>query len=108
MINSNRDFYKNKFPNFGSFRNEFYKYFDSTLESLFLAYVKKENEALNYTPEEYQECKELIAYRLKAAFASNLYGLSESYEVSNEFNNVLKKAVAILQNKEYDKFGLNK
>ena len=108
MINSNRDFYKNKFPNFGSFRNEFYKYFDSTLESLFLAYVKKENETLNYTTEEYQECKELIAYRLKAAFASNLYGLSESYEVSNEFNNVLKKAVAILQTKEYDKFGLHK
>jgi len=106
QINANRDFYKSKFQNFQSFRNEFYTYFNSELEQRFIDYVKKENEELEYTAEEYQECKELIAYRLKAAFASNLYGLSESYEVSNEFNNILKRAVAILKSKEYAQFGL--
>jgi carboxyl-terminal processing protease len=106
QINANRAFYKTKFPSFQSFRSEFYKYFNSELEALFVDYVKKENVELEYTEEEYQECRDLIAYRLKAAFASNLYGLSESYEVSNEFNNVLKRAVQILQTRDYVKFGL--
>ncbi len=106
QINANRAFYKTKFPSFQSFRSEFYKYFNSELEALFVDYVKKENVELEYTEEEYQECRDLIAYRLKAAFASNLYGLSESYEVSNEFNNVLKRAVQILQTRDYAKFGL--
>lgn len=106
QINANRTFYKTKFPSFQSFRSEFYKYFNSELEALFIDYVKKENAEIEYTEEEYQECKDLIAYRLKAAFASNLYGLSESYEVSNEFNIVLKRAVQILQTRDYAKFGL--
>lgn len=108
QINPNRAFYKTKFPNFQSFRSDFYAYFNAELEQKFLDFIKKEKEDLEYTKEEYQECRELVAYRLKAAFASNLYGLSESYEVSNEFNVVLKKAVDILKTKEYSKFGLEK
>jgi carboxyl-terminal processing protease len=108
QINANREFFKTKFKNFQSFRTEFYKYFNTELEKEFLAFVKKENEELEYTEEEYNECKDLIAYRLKAAFASNLFGLSESYEVSNEYNVVLKRALEILNGKNYESFGLNK
>jgi carboxyl-terminal processing protease len=108
QVNNNRSFYKTKFPSFANFRAEFYDYFNTELEQQFFEYMKKEKTDLKYTQEEYDECRALVAYRLKAAFASNLYGLSESYEVSNEFNNVLKRAVEILQKKEYDKFGLAK
>lgn len=108
QINNNRSFYKSKFPTFANFRAEFYDYFNAELEQQFIAYMRKEKDDLEYTQEQYDECKTLVAYRLKAAFASNLYGLSESYEVSNEFNVVLKRAVDILQKKEYGKFGLEK
>lgn len=108
QINGNREYYKSKFPNFTSFRNDFYKFYNAELEEKFLAFVKKEKEDLEFTKEEYEECKLLIAYRLKSSFASNLYGLSESYEVSNEYNNILTRAVEILQKKEYGNYGLQK
>ncbi len=108
QINNNREFLKTKFPSFASFQKDFYKYFSAELEDKFIEYIKKEKEDLSYTDAEYEECKKLIAYRVKAAFASNLYGLSQSYEVSNEYNNTLQRAVEILQKKEYNNYGLQK
>lgn len=108
QINANRTFYKSKFQNFDIFKLNFYTYFKADLEKLFLEYVKKEKPDLEITDQEYIECKDLIAYRVKAAFASNLYGISESYEISNEYNNTLQRAVEILQKKEYAKFKLEK
>jgi hypothetical protein len=78
------------------------------MEQEFLAYLKKENLDLEFTQEEYAFCRDLIAYRLKAAFASNLFGLAESYQVSNEYNAPLKRAVQLLQSKEYNKYNLAK
>jgi carboxyl-terminal processing protease len=108
MVTKNRDYYKGLFSTFAVFNDQFYPHFKEKMEQEFLAYLKQENPELTYTPEEYAYCQELIAYRLKAAFASNLFGLAESYQVSNEFNSPLKRAVQLLQSKEYNKHNLAK
>jgi carboxyl-terminal processing protease len=108
MVNNNRNYYKSIFTNFVVYNQSFYQHFTDKMEQEFLEYLKSENPDLEYTAEDYAYCRDLIAYRLKAAFASNLFGLSESYQVSNEFNGTLKRAVEILQSKEYNKFNLAK
>ena len=108
MVNNNRNYYKSMFTNFMVYNQSFYQHFTDKMEQEFLEYLKSENPDLEYTEEDYAYCRDLIAYRLKAAFASNLFGLSESYQVSNEFNGTLKRAVEILQSKEYNKFNLAK
>ena len=108
MVTNNRDYYKSLFSSFAIFNEKFYHHFSDKMEQEFLAYLKKENLELEFTPEEYAYCRDLIAYRLKAAFASNLFGLAESYQVSNEYNSPLKRAVQLLQSKEYNKYNLAK
>ena len=108
MVTNNRDYYKSLFPSFAIFNEKFYQHFSDKMEQEFLAYLKKENLDLEFTQEEYAYCRDLIAYRLKAAFASNLFGLAESYQVSNEYNASLKRAVQLLQSKEYNKYNLAK
>jgi carboxyl-terminal processing protease len=108
MVTNNRDYYKSLFTSFSLFNEKFYQHFSDKMEQEFLAYLKKENLDLEFTQEEYAFCRDLIAYRLKAAFASNLFGLAESYQVSNEYNAPLKRAVQLLQSKEYNKYNLAK
>ncbi len=108
MVTNNRNYYKATFMSFTFFDEKFYEHFKEKMEQEFLIYLKKENPDLEFTDEEYAYCRDLIAYRLKAAFASNLFGLSESYRVSNEYNAPLKRATQILQTKEYSKFNLSK
>lgn len=108
LVTNNRAYYKSLFTNFNLLDNNFYKHFEDKMEGEFLAYIRKENPELSFTDEDYKYCRDLIVYRLKAAFASNLFGISESYRVSNEYNGPLSKAVEILQSKEFNKFGLVK
>lgn len=105
-IKNNRGFYTSNFSNFSLFKKRFMKYYSAEIEADFMAYVKSEKEDLNYSLEEYTECKDLLMYRIKSAFASNLFGLSESYEISNEYNNTLYRAIEILKSKEYNRVGL--
>lgn len=108
MVTNNRAYYKSTFLTFAMLNDKFYQHFNEKMEKEFLEYLKSEDAELEYTEEEYAYCRDLIAYRLKAAFASNLFGLAESYRVSNEYNAPLQRAVQILQSKEYNKFNLAK
>jgi carboxyl-terminal processing protease len=105
-VNNKRKLYEGVFKNFADFDKSFYAYYQKELATQFLNYVKKEDAEFTYTQEELLECQELIAYRVKAAFASNLYGLSESVQVSNEYNAILKKAYELLSTNGYAKFGI--
>lgn len=108
MVTKNREYYKSTFQNFASLNDKFYQHFDEKMEVAFLDYLRTENPELEFTDADYAYCRDLISYRLKAAFASNLFGLAESYQVSNEYNAPLQRAVQILQSKEYNRFNLAK
>jgi carboxyl-terminal processing protease len=51
--------------------------------------------------------KDLIALRLKSYLARNLWNTNEFYQVFNASNEILNRAIGILNNKEYDKIELD-
>jgi hypothetical protein len=44
---------------------------------------------------------------LKSLIAQDLWGVNEMFQVYNESNEILQRAVEILKNKEYDKVKLD-
>jgi carboxyl-terminal processing protease len=74
----------------------------------FFAYVKKEQPTLEFNKDEYLVSEKLIKLRLKSILAQDLWGYTEFYQIYNETNEALQKAVQVLQTKEYDKMSLDK
>jgi carboxyl-terminal processing protease len=74
---------------------------------LFFSYVAEEDSTLKFNNEEYEMSKDLIALRLKSYLARNLWNTNEFYQVFNASNEILNRAIGILNNKEYDKIELD-
>ena len=74
---------------------------------LFFNYVAQEDSTLKFNKEEYEVSKDLIALRLKSYLARNLWDTNEFYQVFNASNEILNRAIGILNNKEYDKIELD-
>ena len=51
--------------------------------------------------------EEFIKLRLKAYLARNLWDTNEFYQVYNASNEILQRAIDLLQNNEYDKIDLD-
>jgi len=49
-----------------------------------------------------------LKLRLKSLLAQDLWGYNEFYEIYNDSNEALQKAVSVLQKNEYDKMNLAK
>jgi carboxyl-terminal processing protease len=69
--------------------------------------VAEEDSTLKFNKEEYEMSKDLIALRLKSYLARNLWDTNEFYQVFNASNEILNRAIGILNNKEYDKIELD-
>jgi carboxyl-terminal processing protease len=104
-INSNRKKLNKSYSDFKTFKSDFSC--DDKLMKDFFDYVKKENKNFEYKEDQYKEAKGLIDSRLKATFAQDLWGYSEFYEIYNENNEILQKAIEVLQSKDYDKMNLS-
>ncbi|MFM7301493.1 MAG: hypothetical protein ACKO1R_10180, partial [Crocinitomicaceae bacterium] len=74
----------------------------------FFEYVKKEKSDLTFNEEQYKVSENIIKLRLKSLVAQDLFSSNEMYEIYNEDNEILQKAISVLKSKEYDKFGLDK
>ena len=73
----------------------------------FFAYVQKEDSTLVFDEKEYKISEHLIKLRLKSNIASDMWGTNEMFQVYNESNEILQRAIEILKNKEYDKVKLD-
>ena len=60
-----------------------------------------------FNAEEYKTSEELIKLRLKAVLAQDIWGYNEFYQVYNDSNEIIQRAVKALENKEYEKANLN-
>jgi carboxyl-terminal processing protease len=49
-----------------------------------------------------------IKLRLKAYLARNLWNTNEFYQIYNASNEILNRAIEIIQNNEYDKVNLDR
>ena len=92
-------------PTFDDFRDSFDV--DEEFMKTFLDYAQEENEDLEFNEEQYEISKALLKLRMKAKIASDLWGYSEFYQIYNESNEILQKAIEIIESDTYDKSGLS-
>jgi carboxyl-terminal processing protease len=105
-VNENRAEMFKSYPTFSQFNSSFNC--DQQFMDAFFAYVKKEQPTLEFNKDEYLVSEKLIKLRLKSILAQDLWGYTEFYQIYNETNEALQKAVQVLQTKEYDKMNLDK
>ena len=105
-VNENRSEIFKSYPTFTQFNSSFNC--DQQFMDAFFAYVKKEQPTLEFNQDEYLVSEKLIKLRLKSILAQDLWGYTEFYQIYNETNEALQKAVQVLQTKEYDKMNLDK
>ena len=65
------------------------------------------SDKLDFNEFEYKISEKLIKLRLKAYLAQDLWGYNEFYEIYNDSNEILMKAIEVLQKKEYEKINLD-
>lgn len=101
--NHRKDLQKN-YPDFTSFKDKFAT--DKKLMDEFFGYVQKEDPELKFNEEEYAISEKLLKLRLKALIAQNLWSYEEFYEIYNESNEILQRAIQVIESGEYEKSGL--
>jgi len=97
---------KNKYPTFEDFNKNFVC--DLAFMTEFFDYVKKENSKLDFIEKDYEISKKLIQLRLKANLAQDLWGVNEFFQVYNDSNEILQRAISVLNSKEYNSIKLDK
>jgi len=105
-VNENRANLKKQYVLFDEFNKNFQM--DEAFMSQFFEYVKKEDSKLEFNEKEYQTSKNLIKLRLKANLAQDLWGTKELFQVYNDSNEILLRAIQILKGKEYESVKLDK
>lgn len=104
-VNDNRAQLKSTYPNFEAYKTNWETHYAS-VETAFLEYVKNENPELEFNEEEFKESRQLIKLRIAGFIAQNIWDYEQFYEIYNQTNEVLQRAVEVLRNKEYDKVKL--
>lgn len=105
-VNENRGDLKKQFLSFDEFNKNFQM--DEAFMNKFFEYVKKEDPKLEFNEKQYETSKNLIKLRLKANIAQDLWGTKELFQVYNESNEILLRAIQILKGKEYESVKLDK
>lgn len=104
-VNNNRATLKQQYPNFETYKKEFS--FSQQFMDDFFKHVENEHK-IEFNEEQYKESEQLLKLNMKAVFAQNLFDTPQFYEIMNDSNEILQKAVEILQSDEYKNAGLEK
>lgn len=104
-VNNNRATLKQQYPNFESYKKEFS--FSQQFMEDFFKHVENEYK-IEYNEEQYKESEQLLKLNMKAVFAQNLFDTPQFYEIMNDSNEILQRAVEALQSDEYKNAGLEK
>ncbi|HNS42205.1 MAG TPA: S41 family peptidase [Taishania sp.] len=104
-VNNNRASLKSNYPTF----DDYSKNFVLTQEFMdaFFKNAKDEYE-IEFNEEQYKESEQWLKLNMKALIAQNLFDIPQFYQVMNEKNEVLLRALEVLRTDEYKKAGLEK
>lgn len=105
-VNENRANLKKQYASFDDFNKNFKM--DDAFMNQFFEYVKREDPKLEFNEKQYETSKNLIKLRLKANIAQDLWGTKELFQVYNDSNEILLRAIQILKGKEYESVKLDK
>ena len=103
-LNEHRKSMEKTFKSFDKFNSEFDC--DKGFMKEFFAYVKNDNEEFEYSDEDWKESEQLIKSRIKSTLAQDLWGRNEFFQVYNTNNEILQRALKILDDNQYDKMNL--
>ncbi len=98
-VDKNRDEFLKKYASFEEFKNNFQ--IDQKFMDDFFSYVKKSDKDFEMKSDEYETSKQLIHLRLKAMLAQDIWGYNEFFQVYNQSNEILQRAILAIEQKEY-------
>lgn len=98
-IEKNRDVIKKDYADFSSFKSSYTINENSFNE--FLSYVAQEDSTLIIDDQELEESAYMIKLQLKAKLAQDLWGYNEFFQIYNENNDILKKALDVIESEQY-------
>lgn len=98
-IEKNRENLKKTYPDFASFKNS-YSVSDDTYAAL-IEQATKEDTTIVADKLAVDESAHMIKLQLKAKLAQDLWGYNEFFQIYNENNDILKKAIEVIESKEY-------
>ena len=104
-VNNNRASLKQQYPTFEKYKKEFN--FSQAFMDDFFKYAAEDHK-IEFNEEEYKESEQLMKLNMKAVFAQSLFDTPQFYEIINDSNEVLTKAVEILNSDQYKNAGLEK
>lgn len=105
-VDRNRASLRNQYTDFKVFNEKFVV--DNKLEDLLFEHINTEAPDLTFDEEQYKISKNLLHVRIKALIAQDLWGYQEFYQVYNQTNEILQRALLSLQSGEYDKMNLDR
>lgn len=107
-INDNREELLANYPEFKNFNTDFI--IDEKFMDEFFEYVKTEDkdDKTVFNKEEYETSKNLLHLRIKAVLAQDLWGENEFYQIYNDSNEILLRAIEVIESDEYNTSGLEK
>ena len=105
-VDKNRENIFSIYPSFEEFNNKFV--IDSKFMDEFFSYVTKEDKDLKHNEEQYKVSEQLLKLRMKAILAQNIWGYNEFYQVYNDSNEMLQRAIKALRDGEYEKSKLDR
>ena len=103
-VDKHRDKMLASYPSFADFKSKFV--LDEKFMKEFFEFVKTADAKLEYNAEEYKTSEKLLKMRIKANLAQDIWGYDEFYEIFNESNEALVRAVQAIQNGEAKKMGI--
>ena len=93
------------YTTFASFNKNFQC--DKVFMDDFFAFVQKEEPTLTYDEKDYNISERSITLRIKSIIAQDLWGVSELYQVYNDSNEIVQRAVQIISSNEYNSVKLD-
>lgn len=98
-VDENREEILVDYPTFADFKKKFEV--DKKFMSKFLDYAKEQDDEMEMNDEEMDTSRSLIKLRMKALIAQNIWGYNEFYQIYNDSNEILQKAIEVIESKEY-------
>jgi len=99
-VDENREDILKDYPTFAEYLDGFE--IDKKFMNKFLKYAQEEDEELEIDDDELKTSEGLIKLRMKALIAQNIWGYNEFYQVYNESNEILQKALEVIESDDYD------
>lgn len=99
-VDENRDELLKDYPTFIEFKEKFV--IDKKFMSKFIEHAKEQDSEMEINEEQMKTSEALIKLRMKAMIAQDIWGYTEFYQIYNETNEILMKALDVIESDQYE------